>query len=298
MPRKNRQNGAKEIRGGVGIGFGGLAAFEEFDDLGEFRLGVADLLDARIAGLDQAEKRDNLQIRGKAGLNKSLGLVFFGRIELGETRAQNMRLPIIRAGADRFLLGAIFHEPNFRAVVARIADQDDAEERIFGLEIDFVVELRDEGTELFKIGNANGFEIRFAGIGGAVDVLAGREKLGEIPVEPNGARLRWNLPLGSAKEDADVLGAESRHARGGRFGFERMVDGAENDGVAGNEDDDAAAGEVGDDFVFLGGSRNGPGEAWEREEEGGPDGVEQLHGDRIPRVTPGGRAFSIWVGIR
>jgi len=76
--------------------------------------------------------------------------------------------------------------------------------------------------------------------------------IGNWPVEANGARLRGDLPLRGAEKNADVVGAERGNAGRNAAGFDGMFDGAEEDSVAGDEDDDAATGEIGNDFVFLG----------------------------------------------
>jgi hypothetical protein len=76
------------------------------------------------------------------------------------------------------------------------------------------------------------------------------------------------LPFGSAKENADVAAVNGSDAWRHGLGFKRVIDGRENDGVIGNVDDGAAAGEVGDDFVFLRTGRSGGRECGQKNQDG------------------------------
>src|SRR5260370_26973539 len=88
--------------------------------------------------------------------------MFFRRVELGEPRPLNPRLPIIPPRGHLLLLHAIVHHPNFRAVVAgSIANDYDLKDRIGRREIEFVVELRDQRTKLFQKSNADRLQTRF-----------------------------------------------------------------------------------------------------------------------------------------
>jgi len=113
------------------------------------------------------------------------------------------------------------------------------------------MKLGNEGTQFFQEGNADLFEIL---LGGAFrnGVRINRAKVRDVAVEPDGPGLRGDLPFGRAKEKTDVAAVNGSNARGNGFGFERMIDGCENDGAIGNVDDGSATGEVGDDFFFLG----------------------------------------------
>src|ERR1700730_2058437 len=81
------------------------------------------------------------------------------RIELGEPRAKNSRLPVFATRGDLLLFHAIFNLPDFGAVVGRKAKNDELEERIVRTKIQFVMELSHERTELFEKSDANGFEV-------------------------------------------------------------------------------------------------------------------------------------------
>lgn len=96
------------------------------------------------------------------------------------------------------------------------------------------------------------------------------------------------MPLRGAKENADVFRTEGGGARRHGFGFQGLVDGAENEGVAGGKDNDAAAGEIGDDFIFLSQTRIGADERSCRQKSRDHDGAKRVHRNSIPRVKAGG----------
>jgi len=113
-----------------------------------------------------------------------------------------------------------------------------------------VVKLRDEGSQFFEEAEADLFEIAF----GLTRCLVARVfgiDMRDIVIETDGTRLRGNLPFGGAEEDGDVMRVNFRDARRDGSGFERVVNGGKENGIASNVNDCAAAGEVGDDFVFL-----------------------------------------------
>jgi len=86
-------------------------------------------------------------------------LATFGRVKLGEARAQDARLPIFAARGHLFLLDAIFHLPNFGAVIGTEAKNDQLEKGVVGAKIELVMKLRDEGAKFFQEGDADGFQI-------------------------------------------------------------------------------------------------------------------------------------------
>jgi len=81
-----------------------------------------------------------LLIGGEIHLNDRLDLMFFRRVQLREARAQDVRLPVFGVAAHGFLLGPVFDEPDLEAVAAGIADQNDFEDGILRLQVEFVVE--------------------------------------------------------------------------------------------------------------------------------------------------------------
>src|SRR5713101_5003720 len=105
-----------------------------------------------------------------------------------------------------------------------------------------MMELRSEGAQFFEEGNADLLEVLLGGAGGS-EPRVDSTKVGNVTVEPNGSGLRGDLPFGSTKENANVAVINGGDAWRHGFGFERVIDGRENDGVIGNVDDGAGAGE-------------------------------------------------------
>src|SRR5580704_6108573 len=112
------------------------------------------------------------------------------------------------------------------------------------------MKLRDERAKLFEEAQADLFEVAFGFTGRLVARIFGVD-MRDIVIETNGMGLCGNLPFGGAEEDGDVTRVYFRDARRNGRGFERVVDGGEENGIASDVNDGAAAGEVGDDFVFL-----------------------------------------------
>ncbi len=162
-----------------------------------------------------------------------------------------MGLPIFSAGGGGILLDLIFDEPDFRPVIFwSVADKDDLEKGLIGFEIDGMMELRGEWTQFFEESNADLLEILFRRARGSESCIDGT-KAGNVVVEANRPGLRGDLPLRSAKENCDVTRVDGRNARRNGFGFKGMIDGGEENGIIGDLDDGAAAGQISDDFVVL-----------------------------------------------
>lgn len=248
---KEGQSGAEEIRGVLHGDFVGLAALDKFRDL-IHALVSAHLSDAGIILLEQTGERHSLEIRGKTCFDDGFGFVLSRGIDLGEARTEEVGLPEIRA--DGLLLRTIIDHPSLGPVVAGpITDQDNFEERLVRLEVVFVVELRSERTKLLEEADTDELKVGVTSAFGAIGLLGvhGRTKISNISVEANGHGLRGDLPLGSAEKDANVRGANGSDAGRYGFGFQGMIDGAEDDAVGSDVNDHAATGEVGHDFVFL-----------------------------------------------
>jgi len=188
-------------------------------------------------------------------------LAAFRWVELREARAQNARLPILAAGGDLLLFNAVFDLPDFGAVIVRKSEDDELEERLVGRKIELVMELGDKGAEFFEESDAESLEVGGGCLGKRVIVLVGSVGNGlEVAVEADGRGGGGNLPLGGAEDDADVASVKLQETGRDGTGFDRLVDGGEDDDfVACDLDNDAAAGEVGDDFVFTLGSLRGSG---------------------------------------
>jgi len=180
----------------------------------------------------------------------------------------------------------ILNEPDFRSVISRsVAEKNDLEQRFVWLEFNWVVKFGNEGAQFFEEGNADLLEVL---LGAALGSESGvnSAKVGDVAVEPNGPRLRGDLPFGRAKENADVAVINRGDSRRHGFGFERMIDGREHNGVVGNVNDGAAAGEVGDDLVFLGISKSA---GRERGHENQRDANEEVpHEGRVAQRADSG----------
>ncbi len=232
----------------------GLALFDAVEVFGDARVAGAEAGDGGIASLDEGEERWIVILF--RGCGSGLGgvtefdegvravLAAFGRVELGEARAENARLPILAAGGDLLLFNAIFDLPDFGAVIVRKAENDELEERLVGRKIEFVMELGDEGAEFFEEGDAESFEVGSGCVGKRVIVLVGSAGNGlEVAVETDWRGGGGDLPLGGSEDDADVAGVELQEARWDGIGFDGLVDGCEDDDVfAGDLNNDAAAG--------------------------------------------------------
>jgi len=216
--------------------------------------------------------------------------MLFGRIELREARPENVGLPIVSTGGDGTLFNLKVDEPDFRPVILRsIADKDDLEKWFVGFELDRMMELGSEGAQFFEKGNADLFEVLLGAASGSKTFVDGA-KVGNIAVEANGLGLGGNLPFRSAKENADVTIIDGGDTRGNGLGFERVINGREENGIIGNVDDGAAAGEVGDDFVFLGAGSHASRERGQQNQDGTDE--EVLHGGRVAQRVDCGTATS------
>jgi len=120
------------------------------------------------------------------------------------------------------------------------------------------------------------FEVLFGAAGLRVKGIGGGHRL-DFAIETDGLGLRGDLPLGSAKENADVPAVYRGDTRGNGFGFEGMIDGREDDGSVGNVNDGAAAGEIGDDFVFLGADEG----SQSRQQKENRGASEEFHKSRV-----------------
>src|SRR5215472_6710444 len=181
--------------------------------------------------------------------------MLFGRKQLRESWAQQVRLPEIGLVRNGFLLDVVINQPDLRAVIlGSVADQDNPEERLVGSEIDFVMELRDQRAKLLKEGYADLIEV-LIGVIRIIVVAIGRGEVGDVQVEANGLRLRGDLPFRGSIENAHMAHVNRGNARRNRLGFQGMVDRGEQDRVIGDLDNGAPAGKVGDDFLLLGTER-------------------------------------------
>jgi len=113
-----------------------------------------------------------------------------------------------------------------------------------------VVKLRNERPQFFEEYHAELFQIAFA-FGGLLVVRVGPADMFDVAIQANGPRLGGQLPLLGTKENANMSRVNLRHARGDAICFQRLVDRAKDDGVAGHVDKDSPARQVGDNLVLL-----------------------------------------------
>jgi hypothetical protein len=288
---QDRQGGTEKIGGGGGVGllcFPFLDLFRNFVHAG---LGRAQTSDRLRVLLDQAEERDVLKIGRDTNFDNRFRLMLLGRVKLGEARPQNVSLQKVPTSSRGSLLHLILDQPDFRPVIpGRVADKDNLEERFVGFEFDWMMELGNEGAQFFEEGDADLLEILFGGAFRNSVGIDGAE-VRNVAVEPDWAGLRGDLPFGGAEENGDMAAVNGGHARGNGFGFERVIDGGEDDGIIGDVDDGAAAGEIRDDFLILGEKRDTHQECCEENQRGGND--EVLHEGRVAqradcRLSSGG----------
>jgi len=137
--------------------------------------------------------------RGIARFDQSVGrfLAALGRVQLREARAQDARLPIFAACGYLLLLDAIFHLPDFGAVIGTEADNDQLEKRVVGTEIELVMKLRHQWAKFFEEGDADGFQIGgfLTGIRRIVLVVGGLRDALIIAIQANGIGSGRNLPF-------------------------------------------------------------------------------------------------------
>jgi hypothetical protein len=189
-----------------------------------------------------------------------------------------MGLQVISAGGGT-LFHLKLHEPDLRPIrLRRVAEENDLEQGFVGLELDGMMELGNERAKFFEKGHADLFEVLLGGAFGN-RVRINSAEVWDVAIEPDGPGLGCDLPFGGAKENADVAAVNGGDTRGNGFGFERVIDGGEKNGVVGDVDDGAAAGEVGNDFVFLGGAGRAGKECQEKDKGGAKE--EAIHEGRV-----------------
>ena len=150
------------------------------------------------------------------------------------------------------LLDTILHDPHFRAViVGSVANDHDLKDWIIPREIEFVMELTDQRAKLLEEGDADGLQVRLALAGSGLVTGVGPSDMLKITVQANGLRIGGNAPFRSPEKDTDVRRVQVHHARRNGISLDGLIDGRKDDGVLCHVNDGAAAGEVGDDFIFV-----------------------------------------------
>jgi len=81
-----------------------------------------------------------------------------------------------------------------------------------------------------------------------------------MAVQPKGLRISRNSPLRRSEENADVSVVEVHHTGRNGISFDGLIDSGKNDHILGGMNDDAATGEVGNNFVLA--VLSGKGNRW------------------------------------
>ena len=162
-----------------------------------------------------------------------------------------MRLPEVALRGNFFLFDVVVDKPDFGAVVfRRVADQNDFKKRLIKLQVDAMVKLRDQRAKPFEKSDTDLLEVLFGTAGLCVKRIGSGHRR-QFAVEADGPRLRGDLPFGGAEQNGDVAAVYGGNPRRNGLRLKRMVDGGKQDGSVGNVNDGAAAGEIGNDFIFL-----------------------------------------------
>ena len=259
--RDQWQEGAHEIDGVQRCGLLRLATVEIFEHLGKARVPRSNLHNSRIVALNELRQPWALEVHRIADLHQSSRRVFFRGIELREPGAENARLPVFTAGGNLLLFDAIFSDPDLGTVLIRtIADDYKLKNGIVRDEIELVVELPHKGAELFEKGDADGIEIGLGLSGSCVRAALIRANAVKIVIYSNGFWVGRDTPFRSAKQDTDMRGIQVHHAGWNGIPLDRLVDGGKENHVFGDMNNDAAARQIGDDFVFVALGETGSGQ--------------------------------------
>lgn len=255
LRRGGLERAFEERAGGLRIGFVAGAIEDLLSGSGDLGIRGADRFEARIVLAQQVVHRVARGASARIGeFNHHLGLVLIGRIDLIEGRAKRHGVPEIVAQLG--LLYAIGNAPNLGAVAACEICEDELNERLIGLEIDFVMNAGSDGADFFEERDSQIFDV--AGfvlfeIGLIRRFTREAVKILEHAIEPK-RRMRGAglLPFDCAEEHADVRAIERDDDGSERACFYVLAFGADKDGVARNPDDGFAGGEIGDDFLVFG----------------------------------------------
>jgi hypothetical protein len=132
-----------------------------------------------------------------------------------------------------------------------VTNDYDLKDGIIGREFEFMVQLSDQGAELFKESDADRLQVRLASADSGLVTRVGPADTLKIAVQPNGLGIGGNTPFRSSEKDADVRSVEVQYTRWNGISLHGLIDGRKDDGVLCDVNDGAAAGEISDDFVFV-----------------------------------------------
>lgn len=143
-----------------------------------------------------------------------------------------------------------------------------------------MMKLCDERAQFFEKGDPDGFEIRLR-FPIRLKPRIFRGNVLEILVQANRLGIGGELPLGCTEKHANMTRVEVHDARRNRIGFDGLIDRSKDDGLSRYVNDDAATGQIGDDFLFtLSILRVQRRTQASRSEQNSDDSVEELTGLR------------------
>jgi hypothetical protein len=128
-----------------------------------------------------------------------------------------------------------------------------------------VVELPHKGTELFEKGDADGIKIGLRLARRHVGAALIRANALKIAIDSNGFWVGRDTPFRSAQQDSNMRGIQVHHPGWNGIPFDGLVDGGKENDVPGDVNNDAAARQIGDDFVLVALRETGSGQ--DRSEE-------------------------------
>ena len=302
------KRGAKELDGVGGEDFLVISLREEGGDGAHFGIGGADFIDARIAGLQQIEKRGGFDFGRILEFEQRVRLVLFWWPELDVDRASDAGVVVVELA--QFLLEVEGHQPNFGTIVTNVAGEDELDDGFVSRKSYFGVQVGGDLIQALPNAEADGFEVggfgvadvgwKVAGVDTIIDGGDGSVKIRKFVVqtgEDDGGS--WRKPVDGAEQNAGAKAVELN--RDGRVGlnFDGIFDRSDDDGVFDHGDNNATGSQIGDNFLgrgrggFLGvqgdganreGNKKGS-EYWPEEAEG----KIRTHLATLPQVAMGGR---------
>src|SRR5882724_2991492 len=250
--RDQGQEGAHEIDRVQRRGLLRLATVEIFEHPSEARLPRSELHNSRIVALNEFRQPWALEVHRIADLHQGARRVFFRGIELREPGAENARLPVFSTSGNLLLFDAIFSDPDFGTILIRtISDDYQLENGIVRDEIEPMVELPHEGSELFEKGDADGIEIGLSLSGSCVHAALISTNAVKIAIDSNGFWVGRDTPFRSAEQDSDMRGVQVHHAGWNGTPLDGLLDGGKENDVPSDMNNDAATRQIGDDFVLV-----------------------------------------------
>src|SRR5882672_9244275 len=114
-----------------------------------------------------------------------------------------------------------------------------------------MVELPHEGTKLFEKGDTDGIEIGLGLSGSGVGAALICANAVKIVIDSNGFWVGRDTPFRSAEQDSNMGSIQVHHAGWNGIPLDWLVDGGKENNVPGDMNNDAAARQIGHDFVLV-----------------------------------------------